>query len=144
MEALSFDPERRHLLDSTNIPEIEENDHSKKIDELKVKLSLSRTIYGLSELSTKLVYIMDQSEYSNILKMILKLTMTQLKKYPWKKRTEPPTKALSGNLLMLLKSIKMSSTVSCRMLVFLLARWRCFNNRPLVGKINRHGIHITK
>ena len=60
-----------HSLDSTNNPEIEENDHSKKIEEFKVKLSLSRTIYGLEksfvpneELSTKLLYMMDQSEYS--------------------------------------------------------------------------------
>ena len=58
-------------MDSTNNPEIEDNDHSKKIEELKVKLVLSRTIDGLEksfvpneELSTKLVYMMDQSEYS--------------------------------------------------------------------------------
>ena len=58
-------------MDSTNNPEIEDNDHSKKIEELKVKLVLSRTIDGLEksfvpneELSTKLVYMMDQSEHS--------------------------------------------------------------------------------
>ena len=69
LEALSFYTERRHSLDSTNNPEIEDNDHSKKIEEFKVKLS--RTIYGLEksfvpneELSTKLLYMMDQSEYS--------------------------------------------------------------------------------
>ena len=46
-------------------------DHSKKIEVLKVKLFLSRTIDGLEksfvpneELSTKLVYMMDQSEHS--------------------------------------------------------------------------------
>ena len=45
-------------------------DHSKKIEVLKVKLFLSRTIDGLEksfvpneELSTKLVYMMDQSEH---------------------------------------------------------------------------------
>ena len=48
----------------------------------------------------------------------------------WKKKTEPPTKAVSGNLLMLPKTIKRSSKVSCRMLVLLWARWGCFNNRP--------------
>ena len=58
-------------MDSTDNPEIEENDHSKKIEELKVKLFLTRTIDGLQksivpneELSTKLVYMMDQSEHS--------------------------------------------------------------------------------
>ena len=58
-------------MDSTDNPEIEENDHSKKIEELKVKLFLTRSIDGLQksivpneELSTKLVYMMDQSEHS--------------------------------------------------------------------------------
>ena len=66
LEALSFHTERRHSLDSTDNPEIEENYHSKKIEELKVKLVLSRTFDGLEksfvpneELSTKLVYMMD-------------------------------------------------------------------------------------
>ena len=65
-QALSIHTQRRHSLDSTNNPEIEDNDHSKKIEELKVKLVLSRTIDGLEksfvpneELSTKLVYMMD-------------------------------------------------------------------------------------
>ena len=47
LEALSFYTERRHSSDSTNNPEIEDNDHSKKIEELKVKLVHSRTIDGL-------------------------------------------------------------------------------------------------
>ena len=58
-------------MDSTDNPEIEENDHSKKIEELKVKLFLTRSIDGLQksivpneELSTKLVCMMDQSEHS--------------------------------------------------------------------------------
>ena len=63
---------------------------------------------------------------------------------PRKMKTEPPTKAVSGNLLMLPKSIKRSSRLSCRILTFLWARWSCFNNRPLVGKINRQSIHRTK
>ena len=49
LEALSFHTERRHSLDSTDNPEIEENDHSKKIEELKVKLFLTRTIDGLQK-----------------------------------------------------------------------------------------------
>ena len=49
LEALSFHTERRHSLDSTDNPEIEENDHSKKIEELKVKLFLTRSIDGLQK-----------------------------------------------------------------------------------------------
>ena len=55
--------------DSANNPEIDESDLSKKVEELKVKLFLSRNIDGLEksfvpnkELSTKLVYMMDQSK----------------------------------------------------------------------------------
>ena len=55
--------------DSANNPEIDESDHSKKFEESKVKLFLSRNIDGLEksfvpnkELSTKLVYMMDQSK----------------------------------------------------------------------------------
>ena len=63
----------------------------------------------------------------------------------WKKKTEPPTKAVSGNLLMLPKTIKRSSKVSCRMLVLLWPRWGCFNlTTGQVGKINRQSIHRTK